>query len=402
MIAPALRRWWERYGTAVLWIAVACMIAAAVWRLTHELPRLLAGSGGAFDLQLRHREVQRWFSGEVIYGPIRRGDYPPASYVILWPLLGWLSLQGARILWAVTSLAGLAWLAFLAVRESGARSRPQVLLLALLPFSVYASSATLALGQIINHTLPLLLAGLLLLRRSQGGWRTDLAAAGMLLATLVKPPISVPFFWLVCFVPGRLRPILLVCGGYAILTIIAAAFQDGPLSVTLFGWTGETPQVLAGHTNLHKWLALAGLRALMLPVSAAILAWLAWWIHRYRRNDFWILLGVCALVAQFWIHHRLYDHLLLVVPMITLFRLARQGPSLGSELLAGALFGLTWFSVHAPASLLDGPPPLSTVLEATQTVVWLGVLVFLLVCARRHETRSAAPERIRGDAVRVT
>jgi hypothetical protein len=161
--------------------------------------------------------------------------------------------------------------------------------------------------------------------------------------------------------------------------------------------------VLAGHTNLHKWLALAGLRALMLPVSAAILTWLAWWIHRYRRIDFWILLGVCGLVAQFWIHHRLYDHLLLVVPMITLFRLARQGPSLGtSELLAGALFGLTWFSVHAPASLLDGPPPLSTVLEATQTVVWLGVLVFLLVCARRHETRSAAPERIRGDAVRVT
>jgi hypothetical protein len=71
----------------------------------------------------------------------------------------------------------------------------------------------------------------------------------MLLATLVKSPISVPFFWLVCFVPRRLRPILLVCGGSAVLTMIAAAFQNGPLSVTLFGWMGETPQVLAGHTS---------------------------------------------------------------------------------------------------------------------------------------------------------
>jgi hypothetical protein len=377
------------------------MVAAAAWRLTNELPRLLAGPGGAFDLQLRHREVQRWFSGEVIYGPIRRGDYPPASYVILWPLLGWLSLQGARILWAVTSLAGLAWLAFLAVRESGARSRPQVLLLALLPFSVYASSATLAMGQIINHTLPLLLAGLLLLRRSPGRWRDDLPAAGLLLAALVKPPIVVPFFWLVCFVPGRLRPILLVCGGYAALTMIAAAFQNGPLSVTLFGWLGETPQVLAGHTNFHKWLALAGLRTFMLPVSVTILAGLAWWVHRYRCIDYWILLGVCALVAQFWIHHRLYDHLLLVVPMVTLFRIARQGPTPdGSDLMAGALFALTWFTVHAPASLLGEAPPLGTLMEAGQTVIWLAVLAFLLHRARRDMTGYEAQAFERDSPVR--
>jgi hypothetical protein len=383
-VVTSLRRWWHRHGSTLMVIAVACMVTAAVWRLSNELPRLLFAADGAFDLQLRHREVHRWFAGLEVYGDPERGDYPPASYVLLWPLLGWLALEPARWLWALTTIAALAWMGALNVREAGASGRAQVLLLALLPFSVYASSATIAMGQIINHTIPALLAGLLLLRR-EPRWRTDLLAAALLLAVLVKPTLTAPFFWLVCFVPGRLRPIVLVSTGYIAFSLFAVSFQDGPLTHTLLGWLGETPQVRQGHTNIHKWLALAGLRAWMLPASALIMAALAWWVHRHRHVDYWVLIGVSALVAQFFLHHRLYDHLLVMIPMVTLFRLARSAPTRdGSDVTAGVLFGLIWLTLHAPASILATRSAASILMETGQAAVWFAALLFLLDRARRE------------------
>lgn len=384
-----LPAWWERYGTIVLWTAVACMAAAAAWRLSNELPRLLSGADGAFDMRLRHREVHRWFADESVYGDIERGDYPPASYVILWPLLGWLDLAAARMLWAVTGLAGLAWLAWVGVRESGARAAAPVLLLALLPFSVYPSSATLAMGQLMNHVLPAILAALLLLRRGPPRWSRDIAAAGLMIAALVKPPIAVPFFLAMLLFPDRVRPAVLVIGGYAAVTLLAAAFRSEPLSFTLFGWLGETPQVLDGHSNVHKWLALAGLPQLMLPASLGILLWLGWWLRRYRMSDVWLLLGVCGVVAQLWLHHRVYDHLLLVVPMVTLFRVAHGAGDAHTSTVAAVLFAATWATLHLPASMLTGAPPLSILLEAVQTAVWLLVLAFL-VQRTRHTSRQPA------------
>jgi hypothetical protein len=381
-MSARLLAWWERYGTIVLWTAVACMAAAAAWRLSNELPRLLSGADGAFDMRLRHREVHRWFADEPVYGDVERGDYPPASYVILWPLLGWLDLAAARVLWAVTGLAGLAWLAWLAVREGGARTAAPVLLLALLPFSVYPSSATLAMGQLMNHVLPAILAALLLLRRRPPRWSRDVAAAGLMIAALVKPPIAVPFFLIMLLVPDRVRPAVLVIGGYAAVTLLAAAFRSEPLPYTLFGWLAETPQVLDGHSNVHKWLALAGLQQLMLPASLGILLWLAWWIRRYREVDVWLLLGVCGIVAQLWLHHRLYDHLLLVVPMIALFRIAAGDSDGNARIPAALFFAAVWGTLHMPAGLLTAPPPLSLATEAAQTLVWIAALVYLLHCAR--------------------
>jgi hypothetical protein len=382
--AERAREWWGRHGELVLFWAVACMLVAALWRLGNGLPELLLDPDGALDLRLRHREVHRWFAGLPVYGRVERGDYPPASYVILWPFLGWLALEPARWLWGLTSVAALGWLAFLFVRESRATGSLQALLVGLLPFSVYASVAALSLGQVTNHTLPMLLGGLLVLQRGPGRWGEDLLASGLLLAALMKPTLSAPFYWLVAFVPGRLRPLVLVFLGYATLTLFAVSFQDGPLLATLQGWVVEKPQALHGHANIHKLLAVAGLEAWMLPVSAGILLWLGWWVFRHRRGDYWILLGVSAMVSQLWIHHRLYDHALVLVSMITLFRLARPGPKPdGSDVVAGVLFALTWLTMHAPGSVLGSGGVRSAVMQSGQVLVWLAVLVFLLYLAPR-------------------
>jgi hypothetical protein len=385
-LAPALRAWWLRNDTRILLFAAACMVAAAGWRLGNEVPRLLweVGGDGAFDLRLRHYEVHRWFAGLEVYGDVVRGDYPPASYVILWPLVGWLELSHARVLWALASMASLGWLAHIAVRAGGATDRPQVLLLALLPFSTYAASAAIRLGQIGNLVLPLLLAGLLLLHHRRGRWWEDVTAAVLLLPALVKPTLTAPFFWMVCFIPGRLRPMALVTLGYAALTLFAISFQDGDLRTVLLGWTDEPPQALTGHANIHKWLAAAGLETWALPASVAILIGFAFWVYRHRTTDFWILAGVAALVTRLFIHHRLYDDMLVVVPLITLFQLARRGPDrAGTDVAAGALFAATWVTLLAPASLLN-VPYLSLAMESGQSLVWLAVVAFLVGMAKRH------------------
>lgn len=374
----------------MLAFAAVAMIAAALWRLGNELPRLLweTDGAGAFDLQLRHREVHRWFTGRSVYDEVERGDYPPASYVLLGPFLGWTGLPGARWVWAITTLLALGLLSSIAVRASTTQTRGTTLVIALLPFSVYATSATIRVGQLANHVVPLLLAGVLMLRRDRALWKEDGLAALLLLGSLVKPTLVAPFFWIVCFVPGRIRPIVLVSVGYAALSIFATAFQDGDVLSIMTGWLGERPQVLRGHANLHKWFALAGLRPWAQPVSLLILGLTAVWVFLHRRADIWLLLGVCAVVAHFWMHHRLYDDVLILIPMIALMRVAARGPSEdGSDVAAGLLFAASWVSMHLPASLLSFPPPTPLVVEAGQSIVWLGALA--LLAHEAHRVRSA-------------
>ena len=78
-------------------------IAAIVW-LAYQFWRLLLGDApiwptsppGAIDLKLMHRLVDDWFAGRRIYGELGSAVYPPATYVLLWPLVGWLDVGPAR------------------------------------------------------------------------------------------------------------------------------------------------------------------------------------------------------------------------------------------------------------------------------------------------------------------
>jgi hypothetical protein len=179
---------------------------ALVW-LGYQFWRLLSGSSpiwtsspvGAFDLNLRHNEVQRWFAGLPIYHESKTAVYPPASYVILWPFLGWLGFTPARWLWAITTVVGLYWLIHLILRESGAKTSFERLFVTLMPLSMYATGATIGNGQLIDHLLPVLIAGIFLLQQRQGGWMMDLFNTTLLLGPLVTPSITIPFFWIILF-----------------------------------------------------------------------------------------------------------------------------------------------------------------------------------------------------------
>jgi hypothetical protein len=188
-IAPSLRKWHAGHGATLMRAAIVIMaIAALVW-LGYQFWRLLWGSApiwptsptGAVDLKLLHRLVHEWFAGRPVYRELASAVHPPATYLLLWPLMGWLDVTPARWLWAITTVVALA--ALIHVK--------------------------------------------------------DLLACGLILATLVKPSISVPFLWLVLFVPGSPGPFSLVALGYGALTVIAVSFQDSTPWVLLHEPRGE-------------------------------------------------------------------------------------------------------------------------------------------------------------------
>jgi hypothetical protein len=376
-------------------------VAALIW-LGYQFWRLLLGSTpiwrtspvGAVDLKLLHRQVHDWFSeGEA-------APYLPASYVILWPVLGWLDVTPARWLWAATTVVALGWLIHLILRESGADTPLERVFVALMPLSVYATGATIGNGQLIVHLLPMLVAGLILLK-GRGGWRKDLLAVALVLVTLVKPTVSAPFFWIVVFLPGSLWPALLVSTGYLALTLFAMQVPGTAVSpllelpiqiMTLVRQVLDTPTRSVGwaaqdrYADLPIWLTRLGLTEWILPTTLLMLAGLGLWVYRHRHRDIWLLLGVSALVTRFLMYHRWYDDLLILLPMVALFRFAKRGASTeGSGVVAGVLLAITMLVMLAPGGLYLFPSPWNRLYAIWQAIVWIIMLVFLLYYARTEK-----------------
>jgi hypothetical protein len=135
-----------------------------------------------------------------------------------------------------------------------------------------------------------------------------------------------------------------------------------------------------------------------MPATVVLLAALAIWVYRHRTADPWIVIGVSALVARLFIHHRLYDDMLILLPMITLFRIARHNARPDdSDVRAGLLFAAAWITVHAPARWLQSPLS-GALLEAVQSVVWIIALGFLMRRARESARGPAAPEAAQSPA----
>ncbi len=399
---------WGRHDKTVLRLAIFLMSFVALIWLGYEFWRLLFQTApmGALDLVQRQHEVQDWFAGKPIYRTRGTAVYPPASYLILWSHLGWLGTTAARWLWAVSSLGMLAWLVWLSVRECGAKTRLMVAFTALIPLSIYPTGATIGNGQLPVHILPLLVAGLTLLRQEPGNWRKDLLAATLFLIALIKPSMAAPFFWLVLLAPGRLRPAVFVVLGYVGLTCLASVFQQHDPVQLLYDW-----QVLAragvdwgaqrggGHNNLAGWLNLQGMLPGNTVFSFILLMALGLWTYFHRRAELWILIGVAALVTRFLTYHRWYDDLLILLPLIALFRTAKQSiASSDQRFIAAILFALTLVFMIAPGGLYLLPPPWSQIYVNLQALIWICDLFFLVALAR-HVTRAGEASTVQMPSV---
>ena len=141
--------------------------------------------------------------------------------------------------------------------------------------------------------------------------------------------------------------------------------------------------------SLSSLLFSAGHGEWALPASLIILTTLGLWTCRHRQANVWLLLGVVAIVARIWAYHRLYDDLLILLPMIALLRIARREAN-GSDrnVVAGLLFLCSCLALLAPGTLLRLPFPYGTAFQLGQLLIWMSMLVFLVL-----QTRCEAAQR---------
>lgn len=403
-IAPMIRQWGTDHDRTLLRIAVAGMSIMALLAFKAGFWRLLfdPGPSGAVDLKIVHDGIQHWFSGRPTYIEVKTAVYPPATYLLLWPFLGWLEVTPGRWLWGATTGGALVWLIYLILKESRADTLLERIFIVLILLSMYATGITIGNGQRIIHLLPMLLTGLFLLSPGNHKWYEDLLPAGLVLVTLMVPNISAPFFWMAVFVPRRVRPVIFIAIGYIALTLLAASFQETNIIQVLRSFMGralkgiEHGSMHGGYANLQTLLINLGMKEWILPVSLTTLGALGFWIYRHRDGERWILLGVTALFARFWAYHRLYNDLLILLPMIALFRIAKRGPFIhGEDVTAGLLLGITILIMCGSARPLSAPSPWNELFKAVHVIVWMMILVFLL-----HQTLEEKKTKVKQSLVK--
>ena len=394
-LPAAVQQVWDRHGHSVLRVAVPLMVVAAVVWLGYQFWRLLwdPNPTAAIDLKQRMTELRAWHAGEATYGELVTAVYPPASYVTLWPFLGWPSVSAARWIWAVTAAACLVWLVGILLREYRCEKPWERAFVVVLPLSMYATGATIGNGQLLVHVLPVLLAGLLLLRRPKT-WARDVLCGGLIMAALVKPNATAPFFWIVLLVPGGFRAAILGALGYVGLTLLAASFQNATAAELLVDWFMQAETGVAwgnergGYANQSQWLARIDLADWTTEASLAVLAGWGIWTYAHRRISLWILIGTTAVIARFWTYHPWYDDLLLLLPMFALFLITKRAPSPRLRVAAGILVGCSLASLLAPGGLYLLPTPWRTLYVAFQIATWS--LMFILLVAHAWRLRKTA------------
>jgi hypothetical protein len=366
---------------ALLVLLAGITLRAKLWRLVGD-----PGPRGAIDIKILYAFTQSWFRHIPIYDrpPTSGVTYPPASFLILWPAYGWLTLQHARAWWAVIQLAALSGLGVLfarAIRTAGPVAR---FIAVLAPFTMPALADAFGIGQLTIAVLWLVLASVLIAVRGTASWPRDLAAAILFDLALVKPSLSAPFFILLLIVPARIRPAALAVAGYGLLTLVSSAFQPVGIVEQIEGWLIQAKGNSGmGYGNIQDALHALGWSGAFPVLGVLLLVALAAFVWRCRRADIWLLLGVSAVAARLWTYHRVYDDGVLIVGLAAVARLmidpgrARSVRLWQSVVFTSAVLVL-WIPIvfHYPYSTL-GP------LVITPAWVWLfnvsHVAAFLLV-----------------------
>jgi len=184
--------------------------------------------------------------------------------------------------------------------------------------------------------------------------------------------------------------------GYLILTLFAALInQTGPVSL-IRSWiengmnAASLASVKLDKASIHALMFTLGHPELNPVASLFLLGGLGFWVFCNRRKNIWLLIGVTAFVARFWTYHGWYDDVLILLPMVTLFRITRYR-LINSEhnITAGVLFAHTLLSIMAPGGRYLFPRPWNIVYIFGQISIWLTVLLFLTICSPLFDRHTA-------------
>ncbi|MEW6145798.1 MAG: hypothetical protein AB1598_12355 [Thermodesulfobacteriota bacterium] len=190
-----------------------------------------------------------------------------------------------------------------------------------------------------------------------------------------------PFFLIILISQRAFRVIISVAAAYIFLTFLALSFRDMDIIQYSSRWVEVNSIIITrgGYANIHHFLGPFGMKYLLLPSSLILMAASGIWVYKYRKTDIWIQLGVIAIIARLWTYHRLYDDLLILIPIVAVFRLLRSGGLSENQRRAAVLILiLSCLGLLSPAFFLQLQPPLGTLFRTGQAVIWLSMLAFLL------------------------
>lgn len=408
-----------------IYLAIALMAALSSAWLGYEFWRLLwqpVEANGAVDLLYRYEEVTGFIAGIPVYWELSDAVYPPASYLMLWPIIGWLPMQAVRPVWAVTTVACLAFIIAQIFHIVQSKKITSKIFLALLPLCLYATGAAIGNGQVVVHLLPCLLGSFIVLRQisqkeKSNRWRSIGCISLLMLLALVKPSVAAPFFWILVFKAPLSAA--LTATGYGLLTLFSTYFQpefDGPihlfkawLTMGMAGvYYGATPYVeyegggaIDASVTAHSVIGLLNVDRLDFlefsgwnqSVSLAALIGLGAWTYWNRDRDVWILASVAAIVSKYWTYHGWYDDLVLLIPMLVLFRLSdwemrinqgvytekdtRSSALTKQRTWARGLFIALFLIMLAPGGTYLLGQPWRSLYLLLQTIIIVSVLLFL-------------------------
>lgn len=387
---------------------VSLLVALLTFRLPYEFHRLLfsASELAAIDLRQRYDEVQAWFSGEQIYGSLNSAVYPPASYLVMWPFMGFPSWTLVRWVWALSSIILLAYLIRMLLKEASIDGFRQRLLWSLFVMTHYAVGINVGNGQLTIHIMAAILGSIALLTASQSSWHKILLAGGLAALSLVKPTVAVPFMWLILWIPNNIYPALATVSIYTLLALIASLFQSAgalhlhlnwlTLGIKGAAWGSKDAGEVhlesfwrsniklsgdVGYGDVHSLLEYMGMSDLALITSLILLALLGIWVYLYRDCNTWILLGVTAVFSRIWTYHRVYDDILIIFAIFGLLITLKLELSPRLQQAGNFLLGLLVIASLIPTSLRLFPAPFNWLFKVGQLSLWMTTLFYLLHAA---------------------
>ncbi len=378
--------------------SAALLFAALLFRLPYEFHRLLFSSSelAAIDLRQRYDEVQAWFAGENVYSILNSAVYPPASYLMMWPFMGFSSWQLVKWIWAISSIIFLAVIIKFLLKENSINRPREKILWSLFILAHYATGINIGNGQFTIHVMAAILGIVAFLKSGQSGWRNAWLAGILASFSLVKPTVALPFMWLVLLVPRNIYPALATAFTYTLLALVASSFQSYGvfqlhrdwLSLGIEGaaWSSNSSNFSnsnsflggdVGYGDVHTLLSIFGMSDWAFFISLGLLALLGIWIYFYRRCHIWVLLGITAVFSRIWTYHRVYDDMLIIFAIFAVIAAIKLELNPQFQQIGNLLLAFLIIASLVPASLRLLPAPLDLVFKVSQPTLWIITLLYL-------------------------
>ncbi|WP_346289931.1 hypothetical protein [Sphaerothrix gracilis] len=108
-------------------------------------------------------------------------------------------------------------------------------------------------------------------------------------------------------------------------------------------------------------------------------------IYFYQQIDSWLLLGVSAIVARLWAYYLVYDDMLILLPIVVLLGLQKQGlPDLTAQSYNELLPAIAILINLLPTSLRLVPAPPDPIFNVGVTLSWILMPSWLALQAARQ------------------